>query len=634
MEKITDNRRSATKKYSADYKISNDFVKKYRESNFDVVMEKDHQSEEFKKMIDSMKKNMEFYVAYKKDKLKKDKRLLDALRSGDDEFIEDLIKDDDLPLNTEELKFLNELENDIDEASHIQSNLERIENETCLYKKKNLLLYLNDRDEENENYKKYLEFKEHEKLFFQYLEIMDKTPFNNYETKEDVKERKHNYRIIVDEAKYLWTKAFDLFYTFSFVKLYKYFNNLVFSIQLVMEFKKLIERNEWAPSNEELILPEEEYDIEELEDYEDEYREEIYVDYIKIQSYKLFKSLMFEYKKKRYLKPNEHFDEVKNTSQEKIPFDIKKEYLEKLLAIAHDKSFAENLDVFSSKEIDKYNKLESAAAKEDYLSLRLQLKIYDVVKKLEEMEDQLTIFNNTPGNIIDVKGLNKIYKSKEFNLHVLKNLELTIAKGDFVILLGSSGSGKTTLMNMLSGIDTITYGDVVVNNVNIRNLTNEELTKFRKENIGYVFQRYGLIPNLTVAENIRMGAYLSNQKKLASSWKPLVISDKELDNILKQVDLEGMGSKYPHELSGGQQQRVAIARVIAKKPSIIFADEPTSALDEDSSKRVNKLLQFLNKEYKMTIVMITHDEKNVEFANRLIYLKDGQVVNDVIKKGN
>lgn len=204
MEKIT-NKKSATKKYSAEYKISNDFIKKYRESNFDVVMEKDHQSEEFKKMIDSMKKNKEFYVAYKQEKIKKDKRLLDALQSNinDEQLLNELIQDDDLPLNTEELKFLNELENDIDEAQNIQSNLERIENETCIYKKKNLILYLNDKDPENENHQVYLEYKNHEKLFFQFLETIDKTPFNNYEIKDEIKEKKHNYKMVMKEAKYL-----------------------------------------------------------------------------------------------------------------------------------------------------------------------------------------------------------------------------------------------------------------------------------------------------------------------------------------------------------------------------------------------------------------------------------------------
>lgn len=283
--------------------------------------------------------------------------------------------------------------------------------------------------------------------------------------------------------------------------------------------------------------------------------------------------------------------------------------------------------VLSDKEKTKYDSIDNIEEKNNFYSICLNKKIYKILNKIKRIRPG-EVFKETNDNddsFIKIKDLNKIYSSKDLNVHVIKNLSLTIKKGEFVLLLGPSGSGKTTLMNMIAGIDDVSYGHIIVNGIDIGILDEDDLTVYRKNNVGYVFQRYALIPNLTVEENIRIGGYISNRINNKNFKGNYIMPEKELDDLLNQLGLLDLKNKYPYQLSGGQQQRVAIARTIAKKPSIIFADEPTSALDENSTKAVIDMLKNINEKLGITIIMITHNEKETSFASRIVKMKNGNL---------
>lgn len=262
------------------------------------------------------------------------------------------------------------------------------------------------------------------------------------------------------------------------------------------------------------------------------------------------------------------------------------------------------------------------------------------IKRLEnsKIKDK---YSSLPGDvIISLKNVNKYYSSNSFAHKVLKDINLDIYKGDFVVILGPSGSGKTSLMNLLSGIDKTTYGDVNVAGFKLQNMTSRNLTSFRKDVISYVFQRYGLLPNLTVNENVMMGNYLGKrtyserilkESKLVNALTNL--NDKEkCSKIIDMMGLTNQKEKYPYEMSGGQKQRVSIARAIAKNPLIIFGDEPTGAVDEEMSKTIIDSFVKINNELKTTIIIITHDEKISTFANRVIFVLDGKINKVVCKQ--
>jgi putative ABC transport system ATP-binding protein len=195
----------------------------------------------------------------------------------------------------------------------------------------------------------------------------------------------------------------------------------------------------------------------------------------------------------------------------------------------------------------------------------------------------------------------------------LKDVNLQIKKGEFVVIVGPSGSGKTTLLNIISGMDRATYGRVIVAGENLINMNNARLTDFRRRNIGYVFQQYALLPNLTVKENIEIGQHLQKDKSKRIS----------IDKLLHSLDMYEQRNKFPHELSGGQQQRVSIARSMAKNPNIIFGDEPTGAVDEATSKNILDMFIKLNKQYKTTVVIVTHNQELTKLASTIIQVKDG-----------
>lgn len=213
----------------------------------------------------------------------------------------------------------------------------------------------------------------------------------------------------------------------------------------------------------------------------------------------------------------------------------------------------------------------------------------------------------------------KTYKSKNEENYALNGIDLSITEGEIVIILGPSGSGKSTMLNILSGIDFLTKGKVYFNDQRLDQMKEEELTNYRKENLGFIFQSYNLIPNLTVKENIELGKELSDT--------PLSI-----DTIIKEVGLKDHVHKYPYQLSGGQMQRVAIARALVKNPKVLFCDEPTGALDEKTGKNVLALLQKINQKYHTTMIIVTHNPSIAQMGNTVIRMNSGKIVETIHNK--
>ncbi|MGL4616870.1 MAG: ABC transporter ATP-binding protein [Mycoplasmoidaceae bacterium] len=323
------------------------------------------------------------------------------------------------------------------------------------------------------------------------------------------------------------------------------------------------------------------------------------------------------------LSKKEMEEKKRNSLYSKLILEI--EILEKI----NFTNYKNNTDlIFSKINYKIFENIKNESKKENFLIKNKEKSIYKKIRKLLKIKRTLTLKKNSNDSIIDIKGLNKIYESKTINNHVLKDINLSIKRGEFVVMIGASGSGKTTLMNIISGVDKLTYGEIIVNNLNISRLKESELTNFRLENIGYIFQNYGLIPNLTVEENVSIGSFMSflSKKQKRKIKYDNYVNQIRVDEILENLKLADIKNKMPYKLSGGQKQRVSIGRTIAKKTPIIFADEPTSALDENNARNVIELLKTINTIYKTTIIMITHNDKELEFASRVIRLKDGQII--------
>ena len=197
-------------------------------------------------------------------------------------------------------------------------------------------------------------------------------------------------------------------------------------------------------------------------------------------------------------------------------------------------------------------------------------------------------------------------------MNVLKGLDLDIEKGEFCVLLGPSGSGKSTLLNIIGGIDGADEGSITIEGERLEDMTEKKLSLYRRKHLGYIFQMYNLIPNLTVRENIEVGAYLSDH--------PL-----DVDELLDTLGLYEHQKKLPNQLSGGQQQRTAIGRAIVKNPDILLCDEPTGALDYHTSKEILKLIETVNQRYGNTIIMVTHNDAIKDMADRVVKLRDGMI---------
>ncbi len=213
--------------------------------------------------------------------------------------------------------------------------------------------------------------------------------------------------------------------------------------------------------------------------------------------------------------------------------------------------------------------------------------------------------------MITAENITKSYGSGASENKVLKGINVSIDDGDYVVILGASGSGKSTFLNVVSGLERADSGSVKYDGVDITKLSDKELTKFRRDKIGFIFQQYYLLPNMTVEKNVRMGADLSDN-----------------DNYKEIVEAVGLGDKlksYPSELSGGEQQRVSVARALAKRPEILFLDEPTGALDEETGRQVLDYISKLHRELGFTVIMITHNQNIAEMAKTVIKMNSGRI---------
>ncbi len=220
--------------------------------------------------------------------------------------------------------------------------------------------------------------------------------------------------------------------------------------------------------------------------------------------------------------------------------------------------------------------------------------------------------------VLNVSDLCKIYGKGENEFLALNNISIKVKKGEFIAIVGKSGSGKSTLLHLLGGLDKPDRGNVIINNQDIYKMSDKELTVFRRKYIGFVYQFYNLIPALTVKENILLPVLFDGRK----------ISDKKLEELVKKLGLINKMDAYPNDLSGGQQQRVAIGRALINHPKIILADEPTGNLDTRSTKHIVKLLEYYNKKYRQTIIMVTHDLSLAKRASRIITMRDGKIIKD------
>lgn len=219
-------------------------------------------------------------------------------------------------------------------------------------------------------------------------------------------------------------------------------------------------------------------------------------------------------------------------------------------------------------------------------------------------------------SILKAENLIKIYGQEPNIVKALDDVSIEIKEGQFVAIVGTSGSGKSTLLNMLGGLDKLTSGEVYINDKKLSNMNDEEITIFRRRNIGFIFQNYNLVPILNVYENIVLPIELDGMK----------IDEEYVNSIINTLGLKDKLTNMPNNLSGGQQQRVAIARALATKPAIILADEPTGNLDSKTSMDVIGLLKMTSQKFNQTMVMITHNEEIAQLADRIIRIEDGRVV--------
>ena len=213
---------------------------------------------------------------------------------------------------------------------------------------------------------------------------------------------------------------------------------------------------------------------------------------------------------------------------------------------------------------------------------------------------------------LEIKQIKKSFGAGDSRVEVIKGIDLEIERGEFCVLLGPSGSGKSTLLNIIGGIDGADSGSITIDGERIEDMTEKKLSLYRRKHLGYIFQMYNLIPNLTVRENIEVGAYLSD--------KPL-----DVDELLHTLGIYEHQRKLPNQLSGGQQQRTAIGRAIVKNPDILLCDEPTGALDYNTSKDILRLIETVNQKYGNTIVMVTHNDAIKDMADRVVKLRDGMI---------
>ena len=219
------------------------------------------------------------------------------------------------------------------------------------------------------------------------------------------------------------------------------------------------------------------------------------------------------------------------------------------------------------------------------------------------------------GDILRAEGICKTYHTGMVDVHALKKCDINIRKGEFTAIIGKSGSGKSTLLRILGSMDRPDEGKVYIDDIDISELNDRQLSKLRREKIGYVYQNYSLIPEYTAYENIALPVILDNQD----------VDEDEINELLVSLQIEHCRNKFPDQMSGGEQQRTAIARALIMHPAVVYADEPTGNLDAESAENVAAMLSLAAAKYKQTIVMVTHDRQMAEYADRILNIVDGQV---------
>ncbi|EHK2441306.1 ABC transporter ATP-binding protein [Clostridium perfringens] len=226
-------------------------------------------------------------------------------------------------------------------------------------------------------------------------------------------------------------------------------------------------------------------------------------------------------------------------------------------------------------------------------------------------------------NILSVENIEKYYGNKDNITKAIDNINFKVDKGEFVGIMGPSGSGKTTLLNCISTIDNVTTGSIVINGKDITKLKSKQLEKFRRDELGFIFQDFNLLDTLTAYENIALALTIQGKKP------------KEIDALIKKVakslGIDEILNKFPYQISGGQKQRVASARAIVTNPSLILADEPTGALDSKSARMLLDSFESLNKDLEATILMVTHDAFTASYAHRILFIKDGKIFNELVR---
>ena len=225
--------------------------------------------------------------------------------------------------------------------------------------------------------------------------------------------------------------------------------------------------------------------------------------------------------------------------------------------------------------------------------------------------------------ILKIDKIEKYYGNKSNLTKAIDNISFSVNKGEFVAIMGASGSGKTTLLNCISTIDKVTSGHIYVAGDDITKLKGNELNKFRREELGFIFQDFNLLDTLTGYENIALALSIQNV--------PVKLMDKKIEDIASRLNIKHVLKKYPYQMSGGEKQRVASARAIITNPKLVLADEPTGALDSKSSRMLLESFNYLNTELKTTILMVTHDAFSASYASRVIFIKDGKIFNELVK---
>ncbi|WP_322908299.1 ABC transporter ATP-binding protein [Mycoplasmopsis felis] len=272
----------------------------------------------------------------------------------------------------------------------------------------------------------------------------------------------------------------------------------------------------------------------------------------------------------------------------------------------------------SNIKITKKNVFDYLDSESNVSIINVDNSIARILRKVgnkKRKKDKNINLTNSENAIIEVKNVSKYYLSGNSVTKVLKNVSLTINKGDFVMIFGKSGGGKSTLLNLISGLDRPSKGDVIVCNKNLPYYSDLQLTLFRRKHVSFIFQNYNLLQNLSGYDNVQTGSYLQKDKNLKL----------DIDKLFSEFELEGVKDKYPSQMSGGQQQRISILRALAKNSEIIFADEPTGALDEKTTGVVLSYLYDINQKYGTTIVMVTHNPNIEAIANKIVFVKEGKI---------